>query len=149
MQEELNEIIVTTMSAEDQMIKFCLDNNVQRTVVDELMDSCFDSCTALNLVDAGELKSQRIPIGQGMLILNILKSLGDHPGTETAVEAAASNSTKTGSEEHVVGEQPGPYHQTFLDSLMAQQVQITGTRTNRPHNLISPTPVLANMTKEP
>ena len=38
MQEELNEITASTMSAEDQMIKFCLDNNVQRTVVDELLD---------------------------------------------------------------------------------------------------------------
>ena len=100
------------------------------------------------LVDAEYMKSQRIPIGQGRSILNILKSLGDHRGTDTAEEAVASDSTKTGSEEHVVGEQPGQYHQTLLDSLMAQQAQMTGTRTNRPHNLISPNPVLANVTKK-
>ena len=62
MQEELNEITVTTMSAEDQMIKFCLDNNVQRTVVDELFDRGFDSLTALSLVDAEDLKTQRSPL---------------------------------------------------------------------------------------
>ena len=148
MQDEMNEITVTTMSAEDQMIKFCLDNNVQRTVVDELLDRGFDSLTALSLVDAEDLKSQRIPVGQRRLILHISKSLGGNQGTETTVAASASGSNKTGSEEQVAREQPDLYQQTLLDSLMAQQAQMTGTNTNGPHNLISPSPVLTNMTKE-
>ena len=116
MQEELNEITVTTISAEDQMIKFCLDNNVQRAVVDELLDRGFDSLTALSLVDAEDLKTQRIPVGQCRLILRISKSLGGNRGTEIAVAATAS-------EEQVAGEQPDLYQQTHLDSLMAQQAR--------------------------
>ena len=104
MQEELNEITVTTVPAEDQMINYCLDNNVQQTVVDEHLDRGFDSLTVLSLVDAEYLKNQRIHVGQGRLILHISKSQGDHRGTETAVKAAGSDSTKTGSEEHVAGE---------------------------------------------
>ena len=137
MQEELNEIPVTTMSAEDQMIKYCLDNNVQLTVADELLDSGFDNLTAFRLADADDLKSQRIPVGQHKLILHISKSLGDQRGTETALEAAASDSIKTESEEHVVGEQPDLYQQTLLNLLMARQAQMTGTSTNRPHNRIA------------
>ena len=42
---------VTEMSAADQMIKFCLDNSIQRAVIDELLDHGFESLSTLSLVD--------------------------------------------------------------------------------------------------
>ena len=49
--------------------------------MDELLDRGFDSIIALSLVDAEDLKSQKIPVGQSRLILHISKSIGDHRGT--------------------------------------------------------------------
>ena len=59
---------VSDMSPADQMIKFCLDNNIQRGVIDELLDRGFDSIQALSLVDSEDLKSQQIPVGQRRLM---------------------------------------------------------------------------------
>ena len=66
---------VSDMSPADQMKKFCLDNNIQRGVIDELLDRGCDSIQALSLVDSEDLKSQRIPVGQRGLIVHITKSL--------------------------------------------------------------------------
>ena len=35
--------LVVEMSPSDQVIKFCLENNLQRGVIDELLDRGFDS----------------------------------------------------------------------------------------------------------
>ena len=63
--------LVADMSPSDQVIKFCLENNLQRGVIDELLDRGFDSLQALSLVHTEDLKSQRIPVGQRRLIIHI------------------------------------------------------------------------------
>ena len=53
--------LVADTSPSEQMIKFCLENNLQREVIEELLDRGFDSLQALSLVDTEDLISQRIP----------------------------------------------------------------------------------------
>ena len=60
------------MSPSDQMIKYCLENNLQRGVVEELLHRGVDSLQALSLVDTEDLKSQRLPVGQRRLIVHML-----------------------------------------------------------------------------
>ena len=47
--------LVADMSPSDQMIKFCLENNLQRGVIEELLDRGMDSLQALSLVDGKDL----------------------------------------------------------------------------------------------
>ena len=47
--------LVADMSPSDQMIKYCLENNLQRGVIEELIDRGMDSLQALSLVDTKDL----------------------------------------------------------------------------------------------
>ena len=57
-------VTINDLSVSHKMIKFCLDNNIQKPVIDELLDRGFDSLPALSLVDQEDLKSQKIPVGK-------------------------------------------------------------------------------------
>ena len=85
---EIGTATVTEMSAADQMIKFCLDNNIQRAVIDELLDGGFDSLPVLSLMNSEDLKSQKIPVGQRRLILHITKALKSNDTSGGATETA-------------------------------------------------------------
>ena len=125
---------ISDMSPADQMIKFCLDNNVQRSVIDELLDRGFDSVQALSLVDSEDLKSQRIPVGQRRLIVHIAKSLSPScdnnslPTTDVHVQPVES-----------VTQVPDVYQQTLLNTLLTQQNHISNgqssTLTNSVQNV--------------
>ena len=124
---EIGTAKVTEMSAADQMIKFCLDNNIQRAVIDELVDSGFDSLPALSLVDSEDLKSQKIPVGQQPLILHITKVLRSSNTSGGATETATGtiNQPMTddqGTSQQTAGLQlPDLYQRTRLNTLLAQQ----------------------------
>ena len=75
MGSEEQTITVADLSASNQMIKFCLNNNIHKTVIDERLDRSFDSIPALSLLEQEDLKSLKIPVGQRSLILHITKSL--------------------------------------------------------------------------
>ena len=85
--EQTDTVTVTDMSPVDQLINFCLDNNIQRTVIEELIERGFDSLTALSLIDGEDVKSQKIPVGQCRLVLHIAKSLKEEPSGGSRVSS--------------------------------------------------------------
>ena len=62
------------LSDQDIMIKFCLDNKVSKTAIDELLKRGYDSLAALRLVNIEDLSSQNIPMGQRRLIIHIAQA---------------------------------------------------------------------------
>ena len=69
--EQTDMVTVTDMSPVDQLIKFCLDNNIQRTVIEELIERGFDSLTALSLID-GEASMVRMLKVKRFLSVNVV-----------------------------------------------------------------------------
>ena len=67
--------VVSEMSSSDQVIKFLLDNKIQHSVVDEILERGFDSLEALSLLDPEDIKSQNIPVVQRRLLVHVSKSL--------------------------------------------------------------------------
>ena len=147
MGSEEQTITVADLSASDQMIKFCLDNNIQKTVIDELLDRGFDSIPALSLVEQEDLKSLKIPVGQRRLILHITKSLKNddsHDGTtetssgtskEGTSNPGASGSQTAGNDnvaqQSPLQQQPDLYQHTLLNTLLAQQAQLAAAQGPR------------------
>ena len=84
---------ISDMAPTDLVIKFLLDNKIQRGVIDEVIERGFDSLEAFSLMAPEDITSPRIPVGQRRLLLYIAKSLGSgsssqkqsaHIGTETS-----------------------------------------------------------------
>ena len=112
---------VGAMSPGDEVIKFCLDNRIQRPVIDELLERGFDSLQALSLIDIEDLKTQKIPIGQRRLILHISKSLNNTTGQTTSSNLATAEPP---SEEPGHSETGDVYHQTLINSLLSHQTNL-------------------------
>lgn len=74
---------VTDMSSADHVIKFLMENKIQCGVIDEIIERGFDSLEALSLLDAEDIKSQKIPVGQRRLLLHVVKSLTITSGDST------------------------------------------------------------------
>ena len=140
-------LTIDDMSASNQMIKFCLDNNIQKSVIDELLDRGFDSLPALSLVDQEDLKTQKIPVGQRRLILHITKTLrkndnpddiqetpSDSSGTQSPGTQTPGTQTPGPATAQTAGssaQQPDLYQHTLLNSLLAQQAQLAATQGPR------------------
>ncbi|MEW8544995.1 MAG: hypothetical protein AB2693_15835, partial [Candidatus Thiodiazotropha sp.] len=131
--EQTGTATVSALSPGDEVIKFCLDNKIQRPVIDELLERGFDSLQALSLIDVEDVKSQKIPIGQRRLILHIAKSL-------TCGTGQASLSTNPGPSPTPANVEPPPeeqpsvpgdiYQQTLLNSLLAHQTDLASGQQN-------------------
>ena len=130
--------LVADMSPSDQVIKFCLENNLQRGVIDELLDRGFDSLQALSLVDAEDLKSQRIPVGQRRLIIHIAKSLS----STVDQQKSQSSSSAVPTPEINTAQTPDVYQQTLMNSLLIQQAQLATGQSDVAQNLLNQPPVL-------
>ena len=55
------------MTPTDTLIKFCLDNDVQKGGINELLEKGFDRVNTFKLVEAEDIRPQKIPIGQHKL----------------------------------------------------------------------------------
>ena len=55
----------------DILIKYCLQNKVNKTAIDELLKRGYNSLDALQLVTMEDLSSQNIPMGQQRLIYHL------------------------------------------------------------------------------
>ena len=132
------------MTPSDMVIKFLLDNNIQRGVVEEILERGFDSLQAL---DTQDIKSQKISVGQRRLLLHIAKSLGANvtrtsslAGADSVMPTAPTSSlnqlpastTSANQPSPVSGnnEQPDVYHQTLLNTLVSQQAQLATNQTS-------------------
>ena len=67
-------VTVTEIDPADQVIKFLIDNKVQKAVIDEIIEWGLDSLEALSLLDPKDVKTQNIPVGQRKLLLYVVKS---------------------------------------------------------------------------
>ena len=132
------------LSDQDIMIKFCLDNKVSKTAIDELLKRGYDSLAALRLVNIEDLSSQNIPMGQRRLIIHIAQALGAEDSTSgatgsdvttatatsgnTGVSLATSQTSTTQQQQSSTGQQPpqasDAYSQTLLNTLLGQQAQL-------------------------
>ena len=63
------------MSESDKVIKYCLENHIDKTVIDEILTRGYTSLAAFKLMDASDLQSPMIPKGQQRLLLHIEKAL--------------------------------------------------------------------------
>ena len=70
---------------------------MQKGVINELLEKGFDSLNTLKLVEADDIRSQKIPIGQGKLWLHLAKTLtkGAHPQMDS--EPTTVQPVETGS----------------------------------------------------
>ena len=143
--------VVSEMSSSDQVIKFLLDNKIQRSVVDEILERGFDSLEALSLLDPEDIKSQKIPVGQRRLLVHVAKSLviggtslqkADH-GSQPTPSTSSSDIVHV---QPVVEEQDDVYSQTLINSLVAQQTHLAGNQASgAPPTNNSITPASANL----
>ena len=106
----------------DQMIKFCLENNLQRGVIEELLDRGVDSLQALSLVDTEDLKSQKIPVGQRRLIVHIAKSLSSSMVDQQQKSHSSSSAVPTPKIN--TAQTPDVYQQTLTNFLLTHQAQL-------------------------
>ena len=80
--DSLGQVQVSDLIDEDILIKYCLDNKVKKSAIDDLLVREYDSLEALKLVDFNDLNSAKISIGQRRLIMQIAKALVP-PGVPT------------------------------------------------------------------
>ena len=125
-----NTAAVSDMSDQDILIKYCLDNKINKTALDELMKRRFDSLDALKLVNMEDLSSQNIPMGQRRVIFHVAQALNTNEpastqsGTVTALSAGNAGVSHTTS----TMEQPNDvYGSTLLNTLLQQQAQIASS----------------------
>ena len=90
------------MTPKDTLIKFCLDNDVQKGVINELLEKGFDSINTFKLVESEDIRSQKIPIGQLKLLLYLAKSLTDTQSQTASTAGSAQSVQETAS----VSQQP-------------------------------------------
>ena len=81
------------MTPRDTLIKFCLDNDVQKRGINELLEKGFDRVNTFMLVEAEDIRPQKIAIGQNKLLLYLAKSLTDSQ-SETASTAGSGQSVQ-------------------------------------------------------
>ena len=56
-------------------MELLLENQIQCSVVNEIIERGFDSLEALSLLDPEDIKSQKIPVEQKRLLVHVAKSL--------------------------------------------------------------------------
>ena len=83
--EEMQSCSVSNMGEADKVIKFCLDNKIDKAVIDEIINRGYTSLEALALIDISNLQSPKIPKGQRRLLFHIAKKLG-HSETRMQVK---------------------------------------------------------------
>ena len=132
--------LVADMSPSDQMIKFCLENNLQRGVIEELRDRGVDSLQALSLVDTEDLKSQKTSVGQRRLNVHIGKSLSS--STVDQQQKSHSSSSAVPTPEINTAQTSDVYQQTLNNSLLTQQA--TG-QSDTAQNLLNQPPTTDNL----
>ena len=87
--EQIEEtVVVSELCDTDIVIKYCLENKISKTSIDELLKRGFTSLEALQLVEMGDLVGPKIPKGQRRLILHIA----------TALKGTAASASTTGGE---------------------------------------------------
>ena len=66
---------VSDMSETDKVIKYCLENHINKDVIDEVILRGYTSMAAFKLMDISDLQSPKIPKGQRRLLLHISQAL--------------------------------------------------------------------------
>lgn len=145
--EEVETGHVSDLTPKDELIQFCLENNVQKGVINELLEKGFDSLNTLKLVEADDIRSQKIPIGQRKLLLHLAKTLTKGAHTQIDSEQTIVQPVETGSVTQQPGDSittaaltntdgamsnPNPVdaYQTLISTLINQQSQIGGRVTS-------------------
>lgn len=131
---------VTEMSEADKVIKYCLENHVNKDVIDEVLDRGFTSLTAFKLMDLTDLQSPKIPKGQRRLLIHISRALTQQTtGAATATEVTDETTVPTAptgttaNSTTLPTQQPAAlYDQTLLNSLLSQQQQLTQATATSP-----------------
>ena len=88
-----------TITDEERVVRFCLQNKLSKSATDELIKRGFTSLEALKLVELDDLGSEKIRRGQRRLILHIVRT--------TLQEGTAANDTATAGESLSVGTDDG------------------------------------------
>ena len=132
---------VSELTPKDQLIKFCMDNNVQKGVINELLEKGFDSLNTFRLVEADDIRSQKIPIGQRKLLLHLAKSLIDQTETTQNPQETTTGShplENPGSDQTIGDPQENhpaagatpinnmDTYQSLINTLINQQSQLAG-----------------------
>lgn len=86
---------VGDLSDEDMVIKYCLENKISKTAVDELLKRGFTSLEALRLVDISDLVGPKIPEGQRRLIVHIAAALKGPPNSLSSGVSATDGTARS------------------------------------------------------
>lgn len=129
---------VSDMTPSDLVIKFLLENKIQRGVVDDMLERGFDSLEALSLLDPEDVKSQKIPVGQRRLLLHIAKSLGTNgaPNPQTGTGTQSANVTTSTENQQSEDSMNDIYHQTLVNSLVDQRTRLAGNQTDTQRSVL-------------
>ena len=77
---------MSDLTPKDLLIQFCLEDNVQKGVINELLEKGFASLYTLKLVEADDIRSQKILTGQRKLLLHLARALNKGAGTQADVD---------------------------------------------------------------
>ena len=133
---------VSDMSETDKVIKYCLENHINKDVIDEVILRGYTSMAAFKLMDISDLQSPKIPKGQRRLLLHISQALSKDasPSTEQDTVAQVQSSGQAPSALFTGNSQPTQgslYDQTLLNTMVSHQQQLsqsmgTSQRTDLP-----------------
>ena len=109
---------VSDLGDADKVIKYCLENKIDKCVIDELLNRGYTSMEAFKLLDMEDLQTPKIPKGQRRLLIHIASSLASPASTETPPGAStnslsgqtASSGSSLGTHSTIMGpiSMPGP-----------------------------------------
>ena len=134
---------VSDMSETDKVIIYCLDNHINKDVIDKVVLRGYTSMAAFKLMDISDLQSPKIPKGLRCLLLHISQALSKDasPSTEQDTVAPVQPSgTQAPSALFTGNSQPthgSLYDQTLLNTLVSHQQELsqnmgTGQHTDMP-----------------
>lgn len=132
---------VTDLSDTDIVIKFLLENKVQKTAIDEVIKRGYTSLEALRLVNMKDLNSPLIPLGQRRLILHVASSIAiasTEPNQPEVLVAAQqidimAPGPSVATQPNVISETPAdPYSLTLLNTLLSQQQRLNSAVSTAP-----------------
>ena len=130
---------VSDMSETDKVIKYCLDNHINKDVIDEVILRGYTSMVAFKLMDISDLQSPKIPKGQRCLLLHISQALSKDasPATEQDTVAPVQPSDPEAQSALFTGNiQPAHgslYDQTLLNTWVSHQQQLSQNKGTSQH----------------
>ena len=87
--EGLSSVRVSDLSDTDKVINYCLENKIDKDIIDEILVRGYTSMEAFVLLDMADIQSPKIPKGQRRLLVHIAEALRQKTCAPTKSHAIA------------------------------------------------------------